>query len=157
MMQLALERLPSYEVEPGETLKLRVGDTIKVTVGFEYRGGAASFTLYGALGNRGTLGFGEIVYGENVIELPVSTTWQYFEKTVNIKITDAVDPGFYDIYCKIKEAGDAGRPEQIDVIEVQRTELGWKGVVLIAGLGLAGAMVLSALVRKGKPTGTRKT
>ena len=113
----------------GEVLELTYGDTLRITVAIEYQGPALSFPLYGAIGNRLPFpeyvgGFDEILHGEATLELPACYDFTPFSAYVDIPITEAIDPGKgevgegYDIYCKIIDHEDAGRPEVDNVITI---------------------------------------
>ncbi|MBA7684451.1 hypothetical protein ES703_92846 [subsurface metagenome] len=107
-------------VVAGEKIELTYGDTLRVNVSFDYRGLAGAATLYGAIGNRGWAGFGEILHNEVIIDLPESTTdFSPCERSVDIGITSDISPGIdYDLYVKIKEYPEAGMPEVDDVIDI---------------------------------------
>jgi len=118
-----IRRNPSMAVigvVAGEKIELTYGDTIKVNVQFEYRGLAETVTLYGAIGNRGLLGFDEILHNEVSIVLPESPTdFTLCQRSVDIPITSDISPGTdYDLYCKLLEYPEAGMPEVDDVIDI---------------------------------------
>ena len=71
--------------------------------------------LYAAIGNDGWAGFNEILHGSKTINIPEDAGWQYHEGYVDISITSAISPGFYDLYAKI--AGVIS-PTLHDVVEV---------------------------------------
>ncbi len=104
----------------GEKIELTYGDTLRVNVSFDYRGLAGTATLYGAIGNRGLFGFGEILHNEVSVDLPESTAdFTPCERSVDIAITSEISPGTdYDLYCKIKEYPEAEMPEVDDVIDI---------------------------------------
>jgi len=106
------------EVNPGETLELEAGDTLRVSVSLEYQGKAGSVTLYAALGKI-TLGiFDEIITGQNKLNLPSSPTgYSLVEGSVDISIKN-INTGTYDLYCKLKERPEAGMPELNNVIKI---------------------------------------
>ena len=102
----------------GEKVELNIGDRLRVTTGFNYRGSAQRVTLYGAIGKRGFFGFDEILHNEASIDLPESPTdFTPVQGSVDIEIT-AIGSGTYDLYCKIKEYPEAGLPEVNDVIDI---------------------------------------
>lgn len=104
---------------PGQKLQVKVGDKVRVTATISYRGPAISDYFYGAIGNRGTFGFDEIVYGQVAINFTQCTDWTSFQLTVDIPITSAISPGTnYDLYVKIKGHTEAGLPEVDNCIDV---------------------------------------
>ena len=108
------------QVSPGETLELDYGDILRIYVGLEYQGAGRNVTLYGAIGKRRpVIGFDEIIHAEAALSLP-DTPGGFLpaEGSVDILITEDLDPGLYDIYCKILENPEAGLPEVADAIEV---------------------------------------
>lgn len=115
-----IRRNRAVEAVAGEKIELTYGDTLRVTTAFDFRGPAGRATLYGAIGNRGAIGFDEILVGEASIELPESPAeFTPFQRSVDISITSNISPGTdYDLYCKIKETPEAGLPEVNDVIDI---------------------------------------
>lgn len=117
-----IRRNPSVAigVVAGEKIELTYGDTLRVNVSFDYRGLAGAATLYGAIGSRGFLGFGEILHNEVSIDLPESTAgFTPCERSVDIRITSDIDPGTdYDLYVKLLEYPEAGMPQVDDVIDI---------------------------------------
>lgn len=106
-------------VVAGEKVELTYGDTLHVNVSFDYRGLAGTATLYGAIGDRGLFGFGEILHNEVSIDLPESLDFTPCERSVDIPITSEISPSMdYDLYVKIKEYPEAGMPEVDDVIDI---------------------------------------
>lgn len=150
MRILSVETIPGYRVQPGDILSVKTGQKVRITVGFEYQGPEKTVTLYGTIGNAGVFGFDEVLHGERPIKVPESTTWQYVKQYVDIKITPDISSGIYSIQCKIKEDPKATLVTLENVIDVQKTEVTWKGVVLIAGLGIAGALVLATMLGQKK-------
>lgn len=145
-MTLSLEVVKDFGVVAGEPIQVSTGDRLRVKVIFDYQGEEKSYTLYIALGERGTFGFDEVVSGERVITCPSSTAFTRVEEYVDVRITEDIETGIYDMYCKIKENPDV-KDEVSNMIDVSRKEaMGWKGVALVLGLGLAGATVLAALL-----------
>jgi len=108
------------QVSPGEKLQLDYGNTLRIYIGLEYRGTGRNVTLYGVIGKRqAVIGFDEIVHDEADLSLP-DTPGGFLpvEGSVDILITEDLDPGLYDIYCKILEHPEAELPEVADAIEV---------------------------------------
>ena len=106
-------------VVSGQKVELNIGDTLRVTTSFDYRGHARTVTLYGAIGSRLPLiGFDEYLVGESSRNLPDSpNAFTHIEHTVDINIT-AIASGTYDLQCKIKEYPGVGIPEFSDVIDI---------------------------------------
>ena len=106
-------------VVTGEKVELNIGDTLRVTTSFDYRGQAQRVTLYGSIGSRlPIIGFDEYLVGEVSLDLPQSPTdFTPVQGSVDIEIT-AIGSGTYDLYCKIKEYLGAGLPEVDDVIDI---------------------------------------
>lgn len=107
------------EVAPPGKLELTYGETLRITVGGNYRGPAQNVRLYGALGVRG-LYFDELINNEVVFSTPNSPDgFSPFSAFVDIPITADIDPGEnYDIYVKIREFPEAGLPEVDNVIDI---------------------------------------
>jgi len=105
---------------PGQKLELDYEDIVRISVGLEYQGSGRNVTLYGAIGKRRlVIGFDEIIHAEAALSLP-NTPGGFLpaEGSVDILITEELDPGTYDIYCKIIENPEAGLPEVTGAIEV---------------------------------------
>ncbi len=108
----------SIGVTPPGKLELTYGDRLQVDVGLEYKGPRQDATLYGAIGVRG-IGFNEKVVGEAPVTFDQADTFAPWSGSVQIPITADIAPGTnYDLYCKIKEFPDAGKPEVRDVIDI---------------------------------------
>lgn len=107
-------------VVAGEKVELTYGDTLRVSVSFDYRGLAGKATLYGAIGHRDWVQFWEDCVGEVSIDLPESPAdFTPCQRSVDIAITSDIDPGTdYDLQCKIKEYLEAGIPEEDNVIDI---------------------------------------
>jgi len=105
---------------PGQKLELDYGDVVRIYVGLEYQGTGRNVTLYGAIGKRRpVIGFDEIIHAEAALSLPDTPGgFLLAEGSVDILITEKLDPGTYDIYCKIVENPEAGLPEVTDAIEI---------------------------------------
>ena len=107
-------------------LTLMAGDVLRVSVAVPYRGPAYEFTLYGSIGQRGFLGFDEILSARATLSCPDSPE-KYTTVTgeLDIEIIGAGMAGIggisggndYDLYVKIEE-----KPEVIveidDVIDI---------------------------------------
>lgn len=106
-------------VAPPGKLTVIVGDKVRVKATLSYRGSALTDYFYGAIGNRGALGFDEILNAQVAISFPQCLNWTAFELTVDIPITSAISPGTnYDLYVKIKGHTEAGLPEVDNCIDV---------------------------------------
>ena len=102
---------------PGKLTVMR-GETVRMTVAFNYRGSAISVTLYGSIGQIRLGVFDEIAVGQKTISLPSATTWISRTEYVDI-VTTPISPGTnYDIYAKIKEYPGQALVEIADVIDV---------------------------------------
>jgi hypothetical protein len=100
---------------PGN-LSLKVGDTCKVNVSFNYNGPATNKTLYAAIGNADTLlGFDEILPGSVQVAVPATTAATPMTKSVSIPVTSAISPGTYSIYAKLDSTES---PQLADVITI---------------------------------------
>ena len=103
----------------GERIELTYGETLRVNTSFDYRGSAQKVTLYGAIGNRGLIGFEEKVAGEAEVDLPDSPEFTPCTAGVDIGITSDIRPATdYDLYVKIKEYPEAGMPEVPNIITI---------------------------------------
>jgi len=117
---------PGYFFYPQQTvLEVRDGDTVRMTVGYSYRGPAKTLTLYGAIGVMAVY-FDEKVNGSRQISLPESADWITRSDYVDIVINTAqISPGSgYDIYAKMMEGGSdlVISPTIYDVITVLSVE-----------------------------------
>ena len=109
-----------FGAEVGEKVQLNIGDTLRVHVGFNYRGREQNVTLYSAIGSRSfLLGFDEYSVGKAALRLPESPDdFTPVEGSVDIEV-GAISAGTdYDLYCKIEEFPEAGMPQVDDVIEI---------------------------------------
>lgn len=105
-------------VEAGNELTVMGGQTVRVLAQIEYRGPGSTATLYAAIGNRGLISFDEIWAATAAsVDVGPSVDWVIYGLAVDI-VTDADHPGLFDIYAKILETGDPGKPEFADVIRV---------------------------------------
>jgi len=102
----ALEVLPAqYLFYPLQTvLPVRNGDTVRITVGYYYRGPAKTLTLYSAIGVQ-AVWFDEKVHGSRSISIPASSDWVSRSDYVDVVInTSLISPGAgYDMYAKFME------------------------------------------------------
>ena len=109
-----------------EKVALAPGDVLRVSIAVPYRGPEAEFTLYGSIGQRGLLGFDEILSSRAPLSCPDSPE-NYTTVTGEVDI-EIIGTGWfgiggisagddYDLYVKIEE-----KPEVIaeidDVIDI---------------------------------------
>jgi len=87
---------------PGKLTVMR-GDTVRMTVAFNYRGSAVNVTLRCSIGKR-TIGIlDEIAYATKAISLPQSSNFVPYTAFADIS-TSPIAPGTdYDIEAKISE------------------------------------------------------
>jgi len=109
----------------GEKVELTYSATLRVHVGFNYRGPAGKATLYGAIGIRHPFPeyipstFDEVLAGQEEINLPDSAVFTPLSGKVDIGVTAAIKPGTdYDLYCKLLEYPGAGMPEVDNIINI---------------------------------------
>jgi len=105
---------------------LVAGDVLRVSISVPYRGPEHEFTLYGSIGQRGLLGFDEILSARASLPCPNSPD-KYTTVTgeVDIEIVGAGIAGIggisagndYDLYVKIEENPDV-MAEIDDVIDI---------------------------------------
>jgi len=109
-----------------DKLTLMAGDVLRVSVAVPYRGPEAEFTLYGSIGQRGLLGFDEILVARASLPCPDSPeAYTTVTGEVDIEIVGAGFAGIggisggndYDLYVKIEENPDvmAGIDDIIDI------------------------------------------
>jgi len=107
---------------PGEKVELTYGDTLRVNVSFDYRGPAMKTTLEGAIGEYRafpTERFIVILKDGVEIDLPKSPDFTPCERSVDIGITDDIDPGTdYDLSISLLDYREAGHPTIVDVIDI---------------------------------------
>lgn len=106
----------------GFTSPVAIGETCKVDVTFEYRGPAVTKTLYAAIGNNGIWGFDEILNASKVVNVAQAEEWTLISASVNIGITDVIDPtqSPYDLYAKLTgAANDLKTPASENVITIE--------------------------------------
>ncbi|MBA7466780.1 hypothetical protein ES707_01970 [subsurface metagenome] len=114
--------LVGVRVAPGERVELTYGDTLRVNVGFDYRGLAMKTTLEGAIGKLHAFPteWLEVLLKNGVeIDLPESTDFIPCERSVEIPITSDIDPGTdYDLSVSLLDYREAGHPTIVDVIDI---------------------------------------
>lgn len=111
---------PAVEAVAPEKLELTYGDILRIATDFNYRGPAELITLYGAIGMSGAFGFDEVLHAEADYSLPASPlAWRTQAAKVDIPISGeiAAEPD-YDLYVKIIDHEEAGRPQVDDVITI---------------------------------------
>ena len=109
-----------------EKVVLAPGDVLRVNVAVPYRGPERTFTLYGSIGQRGLLGFDEILVSWADMPCPDSPE-EYITVTGEVDI-EVVASGWYgiggisagtdyDLYVKIEEQPDVSA-EINDIIDI---------------------------------------
>jgi hypothetical protein len=122
-LQVLPAQYPGYSIyyPLGSVIEVRNGDTVRITVGYSYRGPAKSLSLYGAIGVQ-AVWFDEKVHGSRQISLPESTNWITRSDYTDIVIdTTKIAAGTgYEIYAKIMEGSSdlVISPVVYDVITV---------------------------------------
>jgi hypothetical protein len=105
-LQVLPAQYPGYAMfyALGSVIEVKNGDTVRITVGYSYRGPAKTLTLYGAIGVQ-SVWFDEKVVGSRQISLPVSSSWVTRSDYVDVVIdTTKISAGTgYDMYAKMKD------------------------------------------------------
>ena len=105
-LQVLPAQYPGYALfyTMGSVIEVKNGDTVRITVGYSYRGPAKTVTLYGAIGVM-AVWFDEKVKNSKQLSLPNSTSWVTRSDYVDVVIdTTKIAPGSgYDIYTKMVE------------------------------------------------------
>jgi len=106
-------------VAPPGKLSLMQGQTVRVTVGFSYRGTALSFSLRGAIGNKGVT-FDEIAYATKAISIPASAGFLPYTSYVDISTAAITPQANLDMYAKLTglPGADLFTPYYMDVLDV---------------------------------------
>lgn len=90
-------------VAPPGKLTVSQGATVRMSVGFNYRGAAISCTLRCSIGKRTAGVFDEIAYKTKTVSLPLSINFVSYIAFADI-VTTPITPGTdYDIEAKISE------------------------------------------------------
>jgi len=109
-----------------EKVALAPGDTLRVSVAVPYKGPEHEFTLYASIGQRGLLGFDEILVARASLSCPDSPDkFTTVTGDVDIEIASSgwfgmggISPGSdYDLYVKIEEKPEV-MAEIDDVIDI---------------------------------------
>ena len=113
-----LEGMELGVAPPGKLTVMR-GDTVRVTVGFSYRGTALSFSLRAAIGNKGVT-FDEIAFATKAISLPASGAFVAYTSFVDISTAAITPQANLDMYAKLTglPGADLLTPYYLDVIDV---------------------------------------
>ena len=113
-----IKEVEGLGVAPSGKLQVMRGDTVRMSVAFQYRGSAITVTLRGSIGKR-TLGvFDEIAYTTKSITLSQSADFVSYTAYVDIS-TSAISPATnYDIEAKISEYASQTLVKIDDVIDV---------------------------------------
>jgi len=103
---------------PGKLTVMR-GDRVRVTIGFNYRGTALSFSFRAAIGNKGYI-FDEIAYATKAISLPASADFLGYTSFVDISTAAITPQANLDLYAKLTglPGADLLTPYYLDVIDV---------------------------------------
>lgn len=106
-------------VAPSGKLTIMKGDTVRVTVGFSYRGSALSFSLRAAIGNKGVT-FDEIAYATKSLSIPASADFLPYTAYVDISTSAIAPQANLDLYAKLTglPGADLFTPYYMDVIDV---------------------------------------
>jgi hypothetical protein len=137
-----------------EKVTLSHGDVLRVSINVPYKGPEYEFTLYGSIGQRGLLGFDEILVARASLPCPDSPDkFTTVSGDVDIEIIGAgmlgiggISPGTdYDLYVKIEEKPDVAA-EIDDVIDIAGAAMpdmtGMVGMaMMLVSLGLVIPMV----------------
>ena len=109
-----------------DKVALMAGDVLRVGIAVPYKGPEHEFTLYGSIGQRGLLGFDEILSARASLPCPDSPdTYTTVTGEVDIEILGVGIAGIggisagndYDLYVKIEENPDV-MAEIDDVIDI---------------------------------------
>jgi hypothetical protein len=92
---LYLPMATRWETAP-KTIDVNVGDTVRLTASFQYRGPAKSYTLYGAIGIRNpTWGLNDFwegsPAGQKSFSVPESTSWVSRTATVDVVVPSSAN------------------------------------------------------------------
>jgi len=84
-------------------LQLQYGDKLRFSCSFQHRGAAyTGAKLHAAIGNKGTLGFDEILNNEITVSgIVYDAIWQTYTITVDVTITSGIASGAYDTMVKL--------------------------------------------------------
>jgi len=101
----AIFRGMAIEVPAGQKLQIMRGDTVRMHVGFDYRGPAITgLTLRCSIGQRkAVIGFDEIAYGRATISLDQSFDFVPYTAFADIDTSPISPDTNYDIEAKIEE------------------------------------------------------
>jgi len=103
---------------PGKLTVMR-GDRVRVTIGFNYRGTALSFSLRVAIGNKGYT-FDEIAFATKALSVPASDGFLAYTAFVDISTAAIAPQDNLDMYAKLTgiPGADLLTPYYLDVIDV---------------------------------------
>lgn len=105
-------------VAPPGKLTVVQGQTVRMTVAFNYRGTAVTVTLRCSIGKRGITGFGEIAYATQSVSIPASVAFVAYSAFADINTTPISPDINYDIEAKISEYPGQTLVKADDVIDV---------------------------------------
>jgi len=105
-LQVLPAQYPGYALfyTLGTVVEVKNGDTVRITVGYSYRGPAKTLTLYGAIGVQ-AVWFDEKVNNGKQISIPASPSWVARSDYVDVAIdTTKIGAGTgYELYAKMME------------------------------------------------------
>lgn len=110
--------LRGVEVAPPGKLTIFPGDTVRMTVGFNYRGSAISCTLRCSIGTRVLGVFNEDKYARKTLTLPQSADFVPYTAFADIATTGISIAANKDIEAKIEEYMSTTLVKIDDVIDV---------------------------------------
>jgi len=105
-------------VAPPGKLTVMKGDTVRMTVAFNYRGSAINVMLRCSIGKRTVGIFDEIAYATKAISLPASAGFLSYTAFADISTTPISSEANLDIEAKITEYASATLVKIDNVIDV---------------------------------------
>jgi hypothetical protein len=135
--------LQVISLQSPQVVELATGDTLRVVIGFGYRGPAQRLTLYASIGNLGLFGFDEIISVQKPLDLSASLdTYTTCEESVDIPINEAISPGSgYDLMAKISEYQSQTEVRVADVINIAGETSMWSGITSVMLMAMMMAMM----------------
>lgn len=112
---------------------VKVGGTVHIIVGWDYRGPALTKTLHTALGSAGWAGFDEVLTSDIAVQISKADDWTALTFGVDIVITTAIDPSKspYSIYAKFDGIFPTiTSPTQQDVLIIQGNNPQFRNLVI---------------------------
>jgi hypothetical protein len=126
-----------------QVVELNVGDTLRLSITFGYRGPAQQLTLYAAIGNLGMFGFDEIIAAQRPVDLPESPDdFTTCEESIDIAMTGAISGGSgYDLMSKIKEYQSQTEVRVSDVVNILGSTSMWSSITSVMLVAMMMAMM----------------